>query len=61
MILDIELLFPTSIAETQRMLLKSAFFLPTSLTADQAKAIKAYETAFKDQLKGWATGFPKEE
>jgi DnaJ homolog subfamily B member 13 len=59
--LEIELLFPTSICEKQRMLLRSAFFLPASLTAAQAKAIKAFEGAFKDQLHGWATGFAKDE
>ena len=59
--LEIELLFPTSICEKQRILLRSAFFLPSQLTPEQAKAIKAFEGAFKDQAHGWATGFAKEE
>lgn len=61
LILDIELLFPSALSETQKMLVKSAFFLPAKLDEQQSKAIKAFEKAFKDDKHGWATGFVKEQ
>ncbi|KAJ9528325.1 hypothetical protein QJQ45_014309 [Haematococcus lacustris] len=61
LILDVELLFPTSINETQKMLIRSAFFLPAQPTAEQNKALRAFEAAFRDPLKGWAHKLPKEE
>mmetsp|Transcript_5049 Transcript_5049/g.10956 ORF Transcript_5049/g.10956 Transcript_5049/m.10956 type:complete len:346 (-) Transcript_5049:616-1653(-) len=61
LIVDVELLFPTGVTETQKMLLKSAFFLPPQLTDKQHKALVAYEKAFKHPLEGWATAYPKEE
>lgn len=61
LILEVDLLFPTSITEAQKMLIRSAFFLPPVPTKEQAKALREFETAFKDPLKGWATGLPKDE
>lgn len=60
LILEVELLFPTHITETQKMLIKSAFFLPTAPSKEQTKALRAFEGAFKDPLTGWATNLPKE-
>jgi len=54
------LLFPKSLNETQRMLLRAAFYLPKDINKEQAKAIRGFELAFKDELKGWAVGFEKE-
>ncbi|KAF5832029.1 radial spoke protein 16 [Dunaliella salina] len=61
LILEVELLFPTHITETQKMLIKSAFFLPGAPSKEQHKALRQYEQAFKDPLHGWATNLPKEE
>lgn len=60
LILELDLLFPTHLAETQKMLLKSAFFLPPSLNEEQSKALRDFEAAFTHPLKGWATVFPKQ-
>uniref|UniRef100_A0A061RV16 DnaJ homolog subfamily B member 4 n=1 Tax=Tetraselmis sp. GSL018 TaxID=582737 RepID=A0A061RV16_9CHLO len=56
----INILFPTFLSETQRMLLHAAFYLPDKLNNEQTKAVRAFEWAFKDELKGWAVGFEKE-
>lgn len=61
LILEVDLLFPTTLTETQKMLIKSAFFLPTHPTKEQAKALREYESAFRDPLKGWSTALPKDE
>jgi hypothetical protein len=34
------------------MLIRAAFFLPPAPTKDQNKALRAFETAFKDPLTG---------
>ena len=60
LIVEAELLFPSSLSEIQKMLLKAAFFLPAKLTATQIQAIKTFETAFKHPSNGWETGFPKD-
>ncbi len=61
LILEVELLFPTHVSETQKMLIRSAFFLPPTPSAAHVKALRAYESAFKDPLHGWAHCLPKEE
>mmetsp|Transcript_27589 Transcript_27589/g.70282 ORF Transcript_27589/g.70282 Transcript_27589/m.70282 type:complete len:361 (-) Transcript_27589:356-1438(-) len=61
LILEVDLLFPASLTETQKMLIKSAFFLPPNPSKEQAKALREYEGAFRDPLKGWSTALPKEE
>ena len=53
LILEVELLFPTHITETQKMLIKSAFFLSTTPSKEQHKALRQFEQAFKDPLHGW--------
>lgn len=60
LVVEVELLFPMGLTETQKMLLKSAFFLPQQPDATQAKALQDFEKAFKDPLTGWASGIPKE-
>lgn len=54
-----DLLFPSALSETQRMLLRAAFYLPPKLNEQQSKAVRGFELAFKDELKGWAVGFEK--
>jgi len=53
LVLEVELLFPTHISETQKMLIKSAFFLSAAPSKEQNKALRQYEMAFKDPLHGW--------
>ena len=60
LVLELDLLFPTHLAEAQKMLLKSAFFLPPALNEEQSKALRDFEAAFTHPLKGWATVFPKQ-
>lgn len=57
LVLNIDLLFPAAVSETQKMLIRSAFFLPSKLSSEQTKAITAFEKAFKDERHGWSTGF----
>lgn len=45
--IEVELLFPTHIPETQKMLIRSAFFLPNQPSKEQTKALRAFENAFK--------------
>lgn len=61
LILEIELLFPTHLSQTQKMLLKSAFYLPPLQNEEQKAAIRSYEAAFTHELKGWATVYPKQQ
>lgn len=53
------LLFPGTLSPTQRMLLRASFYLPAKMNNEQTKAVRAFELAFKDELKGWAVGFEK--
>ncbi|KAK9814290.1 hypothetical protein WJX72_003517 [[Myrmecia] bisecta] len=59
LIVKFDVLFPSALSEAQRMLLKAAFFLPQHLSNEQAKAVKAFERAFRDKHGGWSTAFPK--
>ena len=61
LLLDVQLLFPQSLTETQKMLIRSAFFLPPAPTKEQIKALRSFESAFKDPLNGWAKNLLKEE
>eukprot|EP00873_Tetraselmis_striata_P008228 jgi/Tetstr1/428492/TSEL_018503.t1 len=56
-----DLLFPSALSETQRMLLRAAFYLPPKLNEAQSKAVRGFELAFKDEIKGWRTGFENRE
>nr|AAV87177.1 radial spoke protein 16 [Chlamydomonas reinhardtii] len=61
LVIEIDLLFPTHLTETQKMLLRSAFFLPppTEQNEETKKALRDYEAAFKHDLKGWAPVFKR--
>ncbi|KAL3149371.1 Major surface glycoprotein G [Trebouxia sp. C0010 RCD-2024] len=55
-----DVVFPVALSEHQRTMLKAAFFLPPKLDAKQAKALRSFETAFKDESHGWITAFRKD-
>lgn len=55
-----EVVFPVALSEHQRTMLKAAFFLPPKLDSKQAKALRAFETAFRDETHGWITAFRKD-
>jgi DnaJ family protein B protein 13 len=59
LVLEVELLFPTGLSETQKTLIRSAFFLPHAPSKAQVKALRTFEAAFKDPLAGWANCLPK--
>lgn len=61
LILEVDLLFPHTLSETQKMLIRSAFFLPPHPSKEQTKALRAYESAFKEPLTGWAHCLPRED
>ena len=52
-----DVVFPAALSQTQRMLLKSAFFLPKNLSEAQKGAVDAFEKAFAHNTDGWSTGF----
>lgn len=56
LIVETELLFPATINDNQKMLLKAAFFLPHKLSKPQSDAVHGFEVAFKNAEHGWATG-----
>lgn len=60
LIVKTKLLFPDTIDDSQKMLLKAAFFLPGKLSKEQAAAVHKFEVAFKDAVDGWATGYGKD-
>ncbi|KAL0023756.1 hypothetical protein WJX77_001514 [Trebouxia sp. C0004] len=47
-----EVVYPVSLTEHQRTMLKAAFFLPPKLDAKQTKALRSFETAFRDETHG---------
>lgn len=55
-----EVVFPVALSEHQRTMLKAAFFLPPKLDTKQAKALRSFETAFRDESHGWITAFRKD-
>ncbi len=55
-----EVVYPVSLTEHQRTMLKAAFFLPQKLDAKQTKALRSFETAFRDETHGWITAFRKD-
>ena len=56
-----DIFFPTQLTETQKLLLKSAFYAPPKPIPEQDAAIKAYLHAYKDEVKGWANAYPSEK
>lgn len=61
LIIQAELLFPASLTEPQKHLLRAAFFLPAKLNDAQKKALWQFEAAFKDDIKGWSAGITNTE
>ncbi|GAX80192.1 hypothetical protein CEUSTIGMA_g7630.t1 [Chlamydomonas eustigma] len=59
LILEVDLKFPMELTEQQKMLLKSAFFLPAMPTEKQNSSLLAFEKAFKHPLEGWSKKMPK--
>jgi len=59
LILEVDLLFPMELTEQQKLLLKSAFFLPTQPSEKQNAALLEFEKAFKHPLEGWSKKLPK--
>lgn len=61
LIIEVELLFPTGLSEAQKLLIKAAFFLPSGHTQNehQSRALREFETVFKDPKYGWAGLVPK--
>jgi DnaJ-class molecular chaperone len=52
-----DLIFPTFLNDEQKMLLSAAVFLPPKLSTEQSSAVKRFEKAYMDTLKGWFSGF----
>lgn len=57
LIVVFDLLFPQQLSDDQKMLLTSAFFLPSTQTKEQAAAVKTYRKSYMDTHKGWSAGF----
>ena len=55
-----EVVFPVVLSEHQRTMLRAAFFLPHKLDGSQTKAVRSFETAFRDGTHGWITAYRKE-
>ena len=54
LVIEFDVLFPTTISPTQRTILKAAFFLPESMADEQKDAVKNFVTAFQDEKTGWS-------
>ena len=52
-----DVLFPKVLSETQKEVLKSAFYLPSSPNAAQSASIDAYLKMFNNTTEGWSVGF----
>lgn len=59
LVIEFDVLFPTTISPTQRTLLKAAFYLPEKMGEEQSQAVKSFITAFSDEKNGWSRGFTK--
>ena len=55
-----DVVFPAALSEHQRTMMKAAFFLPPKLDTKQAKALRSFENAFRDESHGWITAFRKD-
>lgn len=56
LLLAAELLFPSHLSLQQKLLLRAALFLPPKPDEAQARALRAFESAFRDGRHGWSTG-----
>lgn len=61
LVITYEIKFPSALSEHQRVMLRAGFFLPHKLDPQQAKAVKAFETAFRHETHGWSQGFAKHQ
>jgi DnaJ-class molecular chaperone len=52
----IDVLFPTQLSDSQKMLMKAAFYLPDRL--EHCNAVRTFKTAFQDHLTGWEACVP---
>mmetsp|Transcript_13241 Transcript_13241/g.45805 ORF Transcript_13241/g.45805 Transcript_13241/m.45805 type:complete len:343 (-) Transcript_13241:80-1108(-) len=59
LIILFELIYPHTLTEAQKEVIKAAFFLPAKPSKEAADAVAAFTKAFADPQKGWASGFPK--
>lgn len=55
LIIEFELLFPAHLNDRQRSLLRAALLLPRDLDEAQTAAVKAFEAAANNPIKGWTT------
>lgn len=51
LVLEIGVLFPKTLSEAQKLLLRAAFYLPAEL--EECDAMKTFQQAFEDPVKGW--------
>lgn len=49
--ITIDVLFPTRLSESQKMLMKAAFYLPENM--EDCDPVRAFRTAFQDPVTGW--------
>ena len=54
--IEIDVLFPTKLSDSQKMLLKAAFYLPDRL--EDCDAVRTFRTAFQDHVTGWESCVP---
>lgn len=54
--IEIDVLFPTKLSDSQKMLLKAAFYLPERL--EVCDTIRSFRTAFQDHVTGWESCVP---
>ena len=54
-----DILFPKTLSETQRNLMKAAFFYPSKPSATASQASLAFLSAANNPTAGWTTGFKK--
>ena len=61
LVIELGILFPDTVNDTQKMLIRSAFFLPPKPSKEQSAAVHAYEVKFKDATSGWSTNVPAKQ
>lgn len=61
LLLELSLVFPPSLSQQQKMLLKAALYLPHKPDTVQSKALRVFEAAFRDAAHGWSTGVVHED
>ena len=59
LVVEFEVLFPKVLSETQKQVIKSGFYLPSSTTPAQQKSVESYLGSFSHSTEGWSVGFSK--